>query len=251
MFLLAATTSVRAQGVLFNDSFESGNLNLWTGKSGGAHQGQLVTDPLNPINHVLTFTGVDFGGNMFSASPIALVGPRRFVLSFDFLGLPIGGVPPQEYGGFTGITAPPPTPTNFIYWVAGTFPPEVNVPPPVGTVLVADGTWHHYKIDFTDVAVSNHLSGINLALEDWSGRGSVPGDVFFDNVRVVGKLDPNFFQLLVPCNGPVSGGRWGSHLQYVLAMVRAVEPFWTAKLITDEEAFFILYTALVSDCGKR
>jgi hypothetical protein len=251
VFLLAATTSVRAQVVLFYDNFESGNLDQWTGKFGPANQGIIVPDPLNPNNHVLTFTGVDFGGDIFTAAPIELLGPHRFVLSFDFLGLPVGGVPPPEYGGFAGITASPVTPGNPVYWLAGTYAPEVNVPAPIGTVLVADGTWHHYKIDFTDFAVSNQLTSISITLEDWAGRGSVPGDVFFDNVLLVGKIDPTVFENLVPCAGPVSGGKWKNHGQYVSAMAKVVEKFWEAGLITDEEAFVILFTAARSNCGKN
>src|SRR6185436_17728188 len=55
---------------VFEDTFEAGNLNQWTGKPGFEHQGQIVNDPLNPLNHVLTFTGVNAAGDIFSASPI-------------------------------------------------------------------------------------------------------------------------------------------------------------------------------------
>ena len=251
MVLLASTISVRAQGVLFYDNFESGNLDLWTGKFGPAHQGIIVPDPFNPNNNVLTFTGVDFGGDIFSATPIVLEGPHRFVLSFDFLGLPVNGVQPPEYGGFAGITAWPFSPANPVYWLAGTYPPEVNVPPPAGTVLVADGSWHHYKIDLTDVAASNQLTGISIVLEDWAGRGSVPGDVFFDNILLMGNIDLTVFQQLVPCAGPLSGGKWKNHGQYVAAMSKVVGKFWAAGLITDEEALFILFVAGKSNCGRN
>src|SRR5438132_733649 len=87
--LVAATAnSARADIILFQDNFEGTNLDLWIGKSGTAHSGQLVADPLNAANHVLTFSAVNFGGDMFSAAPINLSRPRHYVLSFDFLGMP-------------------------------------------------------------------------------------------------------------------------------------------------------------------
>src|SRR5712692_11443907 len=103
LVLVAWAVPVRAQLTLFEESFESGDLNQWTGKFGLSHHGQIVTDPLDPTNHVLTFTQVNAAGDIFSASPISLAGlPVRFILSFDFLGLPVGGVAPSEYGGFAG-----------------------------------------------------------------------------------------------------------------------------------------------------
>src|SRR5258707_919245 len=102
------TTGPTHGQVLFSDNFESGNLDQWIGKLGLPHQGQIVTDPLRPTNHVLTFTGVNAAGDIFNASPISLAGlPQPLILSFDFLGLPLGGVPPSEYGGFAGVTTDP------------------------------------------------------------------------------------------------------------------------------------------------
>jgi len=51
-------------------------------------------------------------------------------------------------------------------------------------------------------------------------RGSIPGDVYFDNVRLAAPLD---IEQLVPCAGPLSGGRWKSHGQYVASVVEVVE----------------------------
>jgi len=188
LVLVSGAIPVRAQVTLFADNFENGNLNQWTGKFGLPHHGQIVTDPLNPTNHVLTFTLVNAAGDIFSASPISLTGlPARFILSFDFLGLPIGGVAPSEYGGFAGIAAD----SGVIYdWLAGTYLAALTVSVPVATVLAADGQWHHYEIDFTDVVVAKNLTSIQLMLEDWYDRGSIPGDVYFDNVSVRGTLSP-------------------------------------------------------------
>src|SRR5262245_34052813 len=106
--LLAVATAGHAQFTLFEENFEGGDLNQWTGKLGLPHHGQIVADPLNPLNHVFTLTDVNAAGDIFSAARIPVDAlPRRFILSFNFLGLAIGGVPPSEYGGFAGVTTDP------------------------------------------------------------------------------------------------------------------------------------------------
>jgi len=194
--LVGSTTAVDGGVIIFQDTFESGNLNQWTGKFGPAHQGRIVSDPLNPGNHVLTFTGVNAAGDIFNASRIPVLGTQRFVLSFDFLALSASGTPPREYGGFAGITTDP---RGYLphYWLAGTYFPALNVPASVATVLATDGQWHHYEVDFTEILASNHIWSFQVMLEDWYDRGSVPGDIYFDNVRVlVGPPSPSVDELV-------------------------------------------------------
>ena len=248
LMLLAVATPVRAQFTLFEERFESGNLNQWTGKAGLPHHGQIVTDPLNSINHVLTFSDVNAAGDIFSASRISVDGlPRRFILSFDFLGLPIDGVPPSEYGGFTGVTTDPAGVLPH-YWLAGTYLPALNVPAPVATVLTADGLWHHYEVDFTEVVVANGLTSFQLMLEDWYDRGSIPGDVYFDNVRLAAPLD---IEQRVPCAGPLSGGTWKNHGEYVSSVVEVVKTYVQNGLLTEREAETVIATAANSECGRK
>jgi hypothetical protein len=239
----------RAQSTLFADDFESGNLNQWTGKLGLPHHGLIVIDPLNPTNHVLTFTAGAAGGDIFNTSPISLVGqPQHFVLSFDFLALPIEGVPPLEYGGFAGITTDPDGLLPH-YWLAGTFFDALNVPATVATVLIADGQWHHYAVDFTEVVLSNSLTSIQVMLEDWYELLSIPGDVYFDNIKLVAGV-PTIEQF-VPCAGPLSGGKWKNHGHYVLAVVQAVEACLASGSVTEEQAEQIVVTAARSACGNK
>ncbi|HTD88727.1 MAG TPA: hypothetical protein VK850_19305, partial [Candidatus Binatia bacterium] len=184
--------TARAQLIVFEDTFESG-LSQWTGQFAGPHHGKLVGDPLNAANHVLTFTGVNAAGDIYSAAAIpASTVANRYVLSFDFLALSSGDVPPVEYGGFAGINTGPGSLSTH-YWLGGTYAPALNVPAPVATVLATDGRWHHYEIDFTDILRSNAITAFYVMLEDWYDRGSIPGDIYFDNVRVVvevgGSLD--------------------------------------------------------------
>ena len=243
--LVATANFAPADVILFQDNFESGNLDKWIGKPGAPHQGQIVADPLNPANHVLTFSGVTFSGDMFTAAPLNVSRPRQYVLSFDFLGIPSG----VENGGFIGIASAPASDSQQ-FWLGGTDPSELNVPPSVATPLVADGQWRHYEIDFTEVVTANGLTQTLLMLEDWFNFGSVPGDAFFDNLRVVGVYDTAPILAQVPCAGPAPGKKWKNHGAYVSTVSKVVEAYLVANLIAEEEADAIMAAAAQSDCGK-
>jgi hypothetical protein len=248
--LIAATTPAHAQVTLFADNFESGNLNQWTGKLGGSHHGQIVADPFNPSNHVVNFFAVDYSGDMFSASPVSVDGTRqRITFSFDFLAWPVAGAPPVENGGFAAMAGDNTGAT--CYFVAGTYPPALNVPPSVATVLATDGQWHHYTIDVTEVVVDFGLTNLLVALEDYYYLGSVPGDAYFDNMKLTAKLDPAVIAQLVPCGGPISGGKWKNHGQYVSTMNKVTAALVAQHLITPEEQATYVWAAARSKCGKK
>ena len=252
LVLAAATFLVApafAQVTLFSDQFEAGNLDHWTGKLGGPDHGVIVPDPLNPTNNVLTFSEVNFGGDIFSLPP-ASVNPaiQQLKLSFDFLALPNGGVAPPEYGGFIGVAA------DYSglnpYFMAGTYPPALNVPPDTAVALTADSQWHHYEINLTQFALSSGLTNLQVVLEDWSGLGSVPGDVYFDNVQLTAKLNPAIIAALVPCAGPTTGGRWRNHGAYVSMVYYVTGQLVAAGLLTPEEQLAYTSAAAQSNCGK-
>lgn len=249
--LAAITPPARAQVTLFADNFESGNLNQWSGKLDGEQHGQIVADPFNPSNHVVNFFATDFSGDMFTVSPVSVDSTRqRITLSFDFLALPIAGVPPQEYGGFAALAADNSGYTS--YFVAGTVPSELNVPASVATVLTTNGQWHHYEIDVTDAVAAYGLTNFLITLEDWESHGrSVPGDVYFDNVKLTAKLDPEVIAQLVPCSGPISGGKWKNHGQYVSTMSNVTAALVTQGLITPQEQDAYVSAAARSGCGKK
>jgi len=248
--LVAMGNFAQANIILFRDTFESGSLNKWTGKDGLPSNGLIVPDPLNPANHVLTFTAVNSYGDTYSAMPLNVSGPRRYVLSFDFLGVPDPNNPARENGGFIGIAQAPMSDAEQ-FWIAGTFPGAITVPPPVATTLIADGTWHHYDIDFTSVVVSNNLPQTLLMVEDWFNFNSVPGDAFFDNIKVTGVFDINTVLDQVPCDGPAPGRKWKNHGEYVSTVSKLVEAYFNANIITIEEAVEVIFVAARSDCGKK
>ena len=244
--LVGMVSRAEADVILFQEKFEGTNLNQWIGKSGVPHNGQIVTDPLNPTNHVLAFTGVNFSGDIFSAAPVNLSRPRRYVLKFDFLGRP-GLV---ENGGFIGIASAP-TSESQQFWIGGTYAGALTAPPGIATTLVVDGAWHHYEIDFTDLVTAYGLTQTLLMLEDWGNFGSVPGDAYFDNISVVGVYDINTVLAQVPCEGPAPGKKWKNHGQYVSTVSAVADLYLSANIIAPEEVKQITAIAGQSDCGNK
>lgn len=170
--------------VLFEDNFEHGNLDQWTGDVHGPHQGVIVADPLRPENHVLTFTELDANGNLFSAAPISVTNSnQQYELSFDYLGLPQADSVPGNLGGFLGLATSVDEWQQGRYWLAGTDVSGINTS--MGVELRDDGAWHHYKIDVTPLVQQAGLAEVHLMVEDWRDIGGVAGDVYFDNIRLV------------------------------------------------------------------
>jgi len=130
---------------------------------------------------VLTFTALNHGGDIYTTSSISP--GQGFVLSFDYLGLPGLGGNPSDLGGFIGISSNL-NPVNLgsdEFWLAGS---ENNYN--VVQVLPGDGTWHHY-----DLLIPNSpLASFHIMIEDYDFSGGVPGDVFFDNVRIASVPEP-------------------------------------------------------------
>jgi RNA polymerase sigma factor (sigma-70 family) len=173
--------------VLFEDTFESGQLAQWTGNLHGPHSGLIVPDPLRPTNQVVTFAALAANGDLFTVEPISLLNTSyRYVLSFDYLGLVQNGSPPDNLGGFLGLALSVDEWQQGRSWVAGT--DASGLTPSFGVKLVDDGTWHHYEIDISRFVQQAGFSTCHLMLEDWRDIGGVAGDVFFDNIRLVARV---------------------------------------------------------------
>jgi len=56
---------------------------------------------------------------------------------------------------------------------------------------------------------------------------------------------------LAPCSGPVSGGTWKNHGEYVAAVALVSEQFLEAGLITQDQQDAIVAQAAQSNCGRR
>ena len=160
---LLIVSSASAQ--LFSDNFESG-LGQWS----TVGSGYTTQDPFNASNNVLAFAGLGSGGDIFSHT-LSFIPGQNYVLSTDYLGLgqAVGGV-----GGFLGIDV------AGEHWEMG----GDGYPAPVA--LVDDGAWHHYTYTFT----AGDTSG-DVKAEQFAGSpGAIPGNVFFDNVKVQAVPEP-------------------------------------------------------------
>jgi uncharacterized repeat protein (TIGR03803 family) len=56
---------------------------------------------------------------------------------------------------------------------------------------------------------------------------------------------------LVPCDGPITGGRWKNHGQYLAAFTTVANDFLAKGLITAQEWRALIQAATHSQCGKR
>lgn len=56
---------------------------------------------------------------------------------------------------------------------------------------------------------------------------------------------------LVPCDGPVTGGAWRNHGEYVSTIAHVTKDFEDQGLITAEQRSEIVSMAAQSDCGKK
>lgn len=147
----------------FSDDFESG-LSKWTGKSGGAHHGVIVADPLDASNNVLSFTSINSAGDIFSIDTVAAA--TSYVLSFDYMGA--AGSPSGS--GFMGLsTTTNPTSSANHNWLAG-----VSYPGLVFN-LIDDGTWRTYQ---AVIASPFPGSAVHLMIEDFRTPAM---NAYFDN----------------------------------------------------------------------
>lgn len=171
--------AINAQTALFSEDFES-DLSQWTGQDGGAYSAEIVVDPLDPSNHVVTFRERATYGDIFGTEFPVIQG-MMYVMYLDYLGVPGGeGSDPDNLGGFAGYAEDTATPI-WGYWLAGTF----QFPDYPDVQLIDDGTWHSYAIVFNPYAVITPANNtIRVMLEDWDGGIGIPGDAFFDNIRV-------------------------------------------------------------------
>jgi hypothetical protein len=184
-----------AQNVLlFSDGFETG-LSQWTGFNGGSTSAFVVSDPLGSSSQVLSFNGTSYLGDIFSFSPINVLGMTSIKVRFDYLGRAVAGSVPDNFGGFVGLATTLSSGSGG--WIAGTLQSAANGAGFDGIHILDDGNWHSYEVDVTSVIQNNSWSSIYLKLEDWGDAGPT-GDVFFDNISIVAVVpEPSSSSVLV------------------------------------------------------
>jgi hypothetical protein len=157
LFLCSASYA----SIIFEDDFE-GDLSGWTGVASGAHNGSIVSDPLDGSNQVLTFSEAVSGGDIFTSASAFSAG--EYWLSLDYLGTSND----DDSGGYVGISQGLPD-THLWLWSTGSASDS--------DPLIDDGDWHSYTFNFT----ANW--DFHLMLEDFSSAGvGESGDAFFDNM---------------------------------------------------------------------
>jgi hypothetical protein len=159
---------------VFMEDFESGSLNQWTGKSQGAHNGQIVDDPLQQ-DHAMNFTETNSAGDIFTSVNSFSAG--KYEISFDYLGTSDD----NDSGGYVGISQGFPGSHQWL-WATGTVSNAQDV-------LIDDGAWHSYNFSF------EAAYDFNLMLEDFR-NGGVAGDAYFDNIEMSAVPEPGTFVLL-------------------------------------------------------
>lgn len=148
--------------VLFSDDFE-GDLSAWTGKSGGSHDGVIISDPLE-ADHSLNFRTTEAGGETFTLGTFTF-GAGDYVLEYDYLGT----CTTSDCGGYVGYSFALP---GSHVWLAGT-----STVSGAADINPDNGQWNHVVINFSTAGA------FHLMLEDFSGANpNAPGDAHFDNI---------------------------------------------------------------------
>lgn len=158
-----AACSAHAQ---FFDDFESG-LGQWQPGSSA----YITTDPYDAGNHVLAFSALRGGGDIFS-NPLSVTPWATYQISCDYLGL---GSTDGGVGGYLGVGLKSLSTT----WIFG------DPVPPVKVQLISDGQWHHYTSTFY-----SKTPLIDLVAEQFKYDHGTPGTVFFDNIKVNAVPEP-------------------------------------------------------------
>jgi hypothetical protein len=169
-----------------SDNFEGGSLSsaLWS-VIGNA---QIVVDPTNPSNHVLSFSALGFGGDLFSV-PLDL-SASPITLSFDYLAFQSSPTVGTDTGGFVIVDLP----NSFLgFSLLGTS--NLGAPKLPDLLGLTPGVWHHISISF-DPSLVQAGDGSKFAFEQWGSSPNAAGNAFFDNIEISPTPEPGSALLL-------------------------------------------------------
>jgi hypothetical protein len=160
IFTASLSASAGVVNILTED-FESGSLSNWTGKYGGPTSGQIVADPLDLSNNVLSFNAIVGGGDIFSIDTVATT--STYTLSFDYMGSGVNG----GGDGFIGISQG--LPGHHTWLFGNSWGSVAN--------LIDDGVWRSYTTTFANP----YNTSVHLMLEDFRPTAR---NAFFDNISL-------------------------------------------------------------------
>ena len=124
----------------------------------------------------------------------------------------------------------------------------------VGRYDDASGSPHGFFLDNTGFTTIDFPGASDTEAYGINGGGQVVG-IYYDGLTYHGFVtivsDPiTHIAQLVPCAGPVLGGRWKNHGQYVSTVSNVATDFLADGLITHEEMDAVVSGAAKSRCGK-
>jgi PEP-CTERM motif len=179
---LSLSTLAQASLVSVIADFETG-LSGWTERNPALPSAEIVADPLTSgRGNVLTFQRVGSSGTLFSVDTSSSA-DGRFVLSFDYLGIPPQGAAPTYSGGYIGVVRGMDEPGAWIGG-AGSYASRI--------ALIDDSAWHSYTYTFT----SEWGGSLRVMVEDWDGAGTVARNAFFDNISLQAVPEPTSIALV-------------------------------------------------------
>jgi hypothetical protein len=172
--------------------------------------------------------------------------------------------PAVDFGAYWGAATPP--------W--GPESPQVEPTPSTVLLTFGDGTidtftyfaadhsgtleWHgwHFAKGITSISYSGDFVVVDSlqanVVPDADGDGVPDSQDQCPNTPAGAVVDAYGCSIdqLVPCAGPVGGGVWRNHGQYVSAVRSVADAFLAAGLITTDQRDAIVQEAARSNCGK-
>ena len=228
-------SSTQAQNLILNGSFESPTVpantfsqtvpDFWIGSGYGNGYIGIINGnygPLLPLAH----SGQQYAHLGYSSSisqAFTVTGPGKYVLSWF------------DSTEFNGPDQTSPYTVTILDSGANTVVTEDFDANASGL-----GLWTQHSIQLT-------LASGNYTLQLDGHAGFFAEQSLLDDVLV----QPAGVQQACPCEGPVSGGAWKNHGQYISCVAKAADAALQNGQITEDQKDSIVEEAAQSSCGKK
>jgi hypothetical protein len=95
------------------------------------------------------------------------------------------------------------------------------------------------------LGIGNTQAGFDLPF-----LGAIDEVVLYDHALTPAELATVAPFSLVPCSGPVTGGVWRNHNEFIAASVKAILAARKAGVITAQDGWWLFFEAARSNCGR-